>query len=71
MLAITYDPQVDAAYLSFVEGGRKCADSCTVYTNVTFDYDSNNKLIGIEFLQVSKRQPELLEMLEERTPHDN
>ncbi|MCA6430264.1 MAG: DUF2283 domain-containing protein [Cytophagales bacterium] len=66
MWAITYDPQVDAAYISFVGGGGKCADSCTAYTNVVFDYDSNNKLVGIEFLQVSKRQPELLEMLRKR-----
>lgn len=58
-MKITYDPQVDAAYMSFTD---KCTahDSSEIYDFIIFDYNSNNEVIGIEFLQVSKMHPQLL-----------
>ncbi len=57
-MKITYDPVVDAAYMSFTDD--KVVDSSEEYDFIIFDYDANNKVVGIEFLQVSKTHPQLL-----------
>lgn len=61
-MIITYDPQVNAAYMSFTdeETCLKAVESSEEYDFIIFDYDADNKVIGIEFLQVSSRFPQLL-----------
>lgn len=70
-MTITYDPQVDAAYMYFTEDEDTCvyaAESSEEYPFIVFDYDADNKVIGIEFLQVSKVHPQLLKRIANDLP---
>ena len=62
-MRLTYDPQVDAAYMSFTD--IYVEPSPVEYTEeqhdyIIFDFDVYKQVIGIEFLQVSKQFPQLL-----------
>lgn len=59
---IKYDPETDSLYLSFVKT-INTEDSEELYDFIIFDYNSRNEVIGIEFLQVSKRFPKLLQII--------
>jgi uncharacterized protein YuzE len=54
-MKIRYDPEVDALYITLVEG--KSADSDEVQPGVILDYDQEGRLIGMEVLNVKKRNP--------------
>jgi uncharacterized protein YuzE len=62
-MRLTYDPVVDAAYMSFTD--KYVGKSSVEYTEeqhdyIIFDFDVYKTVIGIEFLQVSKMHPQLL-----------
>ncbi len=70
-MRVTYDPQVDAAYIYLVDeiliGGvhdtypcdpRPAPDGVDGMINLDFDYD--DRLIGIEVIDASKRLPKAL-----------
>lgn len=58
---ITYDPDSDAAYILL--DNAKIVDSETVSPGVIYDFDENDRLIGIEILSVKKRTRESLKEL--------
>jgi uncharacterized protein YuzE len=56
-MRVTYDPKADAMYLYLVErapGMFEVARTEEVTTGVMFDFDGENRVIGIEILSVSK-----------------
>ena len=65
-MKITYDPQVDAIYMSFTDS--KVVDCSEEYDGIIFDYNNVDKVVGIEILSVSKLFPELLKGLAQNVP---
>jgi len=66
-LRVTYDAQVDAAYIYFVEsispGGVATTYSCDpaqVKGMINLDFDSAGRLLGLEILDASRYLPEAL-----------
>lgn len=59
-MKIQFDREVDALYLQLSEDG--IVDSETIDTDVVYDYDADDKVIGIELLQISKNLPKLAVM---------
>jgi len=53
---ITYDPYADAMYL-YYNGKRKASKTEEVRSDLLVDFDSKNKLMGIEVLAVSRKLP--------------
>ena len=45
---MTYDPEANAAYI-YLSGGT-ILESAEVVPNVVFDYDAEDRIVGIEFL---------------------
>ncbi len=71
MIKITYDKKADAAYIYFSEfPAEKVArtypcDPNEVDGMINLDFDENNKFIGIEVMDASKKLPkELLDIAE-------
>ena len=53
---VTFDKQVDAAYLRFSDA--KVVDSDEISDGIIFDYDEQNKVVGIEVLNLRYRTAE-------------
>ena len=69
-MKIKYDPQVDAAYMDFIDKEEKRTSvdySSEEYDHIIFDYNSAGEVIGIEFLQVSTEFPQLLKGIADNT----
>ena len=49
---ISYDPAVDALYISFRQVPVDNSDE--VHENITFDYDADGHVVGIEVLDASR-----------------
>lgn len=63
-MRITYDPEVDAAYLQLAEtiatGAVKMTHSCeldSVQGQINLDFDADGTLIGIEVIGAAKLLP--------------
>ncbi|PSN14482.1 hypothetical protein C7293_11455 [filamentous cyanobacterium CCT1] len=54
---IDYDPDVDALYLRLAEG--EIIESDSIEPDVVYDYDADDRVIGVELLRVSANLPEL------------
>jgi uncharacterized protein YuzE len=54
---LEYDSQADAAYIK-LSGGEIC-DSEEVRPGIVVDYDSQDRVIGIEILHVRKERPDI------------
>lgn len=52
-MRLTIDPEADALYLRLSDA--QIVDSETVGSGVILDYDSQDKVVGIEMLHLSKR----------------
>ncbi len=52
-MKITFDREADALYIEFSEG--KFASNKKIDENTIIDLDAKGNIIGIEFLDVSKR----------------
>ncbi len=53
-MKITYDERADALYIAFGEGPVAVEE---VAEGIALDWDGDDKLLGIEILDVSKRVP--------------
>lgn len=56
-LRVTYDPEVGAAYI-LIGGPRRVSRTVELDEDTWADYDSEDQVIGIEFLSVS--EPEVV-----------
>jgi uncharacterized protein YuzE len=58
-MKVTYDEKADALYIAFGEGPATVQE---VVEGIALDWDSEDKLLGIEILDASKRvaNPEVL-----------
>jgi len=54
-MKIRYSEEVDILYISLVDA--EIADSEYLENGIIVDYDKNNRVVGMEFLSVSKRWP--------------
>jgi uncharacterized protein YuzE len=54
---IEYDPDVDALYLRLAEG--EIIESDSIEPDVVYDYDADDRVVGVELLRVSTHLPEL------------
>jgi uncharacterized protein YuzE len=54
-MKLQYDSQVDAAYVKLSEA--EVTDSEEVRPGVVVDYDSQDRVVGIEILHVRKERP--------------
>jgi uncharacterized protein YuzE len=55
-MKLEYDPQVDAAYLTLSES--PVTDSEEVKPGIVVDYDANDRIVGIEVLNVRRQLPD-------------
>lgn len=55
-MKLEYDPQVDAAYITLVDG--KVAESEEVRPGIVVNFDAKNRVVGIEILNVRKQFPD-------------
>jgi len=51
-MKISYDPAVDALYISFRDGPVDNSDE--VHEKINFDYDGDGHVLGIEVLDASR-----------------
>jgi uncharacterized protein YuzE len=56
-MKITYDPGVDALYISFLEGQEVTTKRLT--SDIAIDYGVGEHVAGIEILEASKQMGEL------------
>jgi len=56
-MKLTYDSQVDAAYIKL--GEAEVADSEEVRPGIVVDYDAQDRVVGIEILHVRKERPDI------------
>ncbi|MBY0337690.1 MAG: DUF2283 domain-containing protein [Acetobacteraceae bacterium] len=56
MIATTYDPEADALYVRIAPKGAPVAETREVQPGVMLDYDDAGRLVGIEVLDVERRQ---------------
>ena len=54
MMRITYDPEADAAYF-YVSIKIDLPDTRQIDSDINLDFDENDRLVGIEVLDASKR----------------
>ena len=54
-MKLQYDSEVDALYVRFTTG--KIVESEEIKPNVVFDYDSDGRLVAIEFLDARHQLP--------------
>ena len=52
-MKVEYDPEADAAYISFMKG--KVAETREISEGVNIDYDASGRVLGIEVLSVQRR----------------
>ena len=52
-MKIKYDPQVDAAYISFKKGPTQVT-TIRVIEDLAIDFDPNEEIVGIEILDASQ-----------------
>ena len=64
-MKIEIDKEVDAAYIYLEDQIRteEAARTITVNENIILDFDSSNRLVGIEVLNASKNLPKLQQKL--------
>ncbi len=55
-MKLEYDPEVDAAYLTLTDW--LVADSEEVRPGLVIDYDANQRIVGIEVLNVRRQLPD-------------
>jgi uncharacterized protein YuzE len=55
-MKLEYDPEVDAAYITLVDA--PVADSEEVKAGIVLDYDANQRVVGIEILNVRRHLPD-------------
>lgn len=55
-MKLTIDPDADALYLRLSD--TQIVDSETVGSGVILDYDSQDRIVGVEMLHLSKRAPQ-------------
>lgn len=60
-MRITYDPDVDAAYLRFLEGSHECT-TVRLSEDVAVNIAPGGKVVGIEVLDASENLEILREM---------
>lgn len=58
---IKYDPIVDIAYIRL--SNSRIVDSELALPGVVYDYDENDRVVGVEISSVKKRTPESLKEL--------
>ena len=70
-MKLTIDPDADALYLRLSDA--PIIDSEQIVSGVVLDYDSNDNVVGIEMLHLSKRAPkaDLQRLLFETLSHVN
>jgi uncharacterized protein YuzE len=56
-MKLEYDSQADAAYIKLSEG--EVTDSEEVRSGIVFDFDAQDRVIGIEILHVRKERPDI------------
>lgn len=62
-MKLEYDPQVDAAYITLVDGA--VAESEEIRPGIVIDVDAINRVVGVEILNIRKQFPDAdLERLE-------
>ena len=54
-MKVSYDKKVDAAYLQFSE--EKIEESDDVFEGMIIDFTGDKRIVGIEFLDASKKFP--------------
>lgn len=59
-MKIRFDSDVDALYLQLTEAN--VVDSETIETDIVYDYDADDRVIGIELLRISTNLPKLAVM---------
>jgi uncharacterized protein YuzE len=52
-MKLEFDPLADAAYLELSTANVET--SCEIQPGIVADYDENGQIVGIEILQISKR----------------
>ena len=64
-MKIEIDKEVDAAYIYLEDQSKtgEVARTITVNENIILDFDSSNRLVGIEVLNASKNLPKLQQKL--------
>jgi uncharacterized protein YuzE len=55
-MKLEYDPEVDAAYITLADS--TVTDSEEVKPGIVLDYDANNRVVGIEILNVRRQLPD-------------
>lgn len=55
-MKLHYDPEVDALYLRL--GESKIVESEEVRPGIVLDYDEQNRVVGLEVLNLRKRFPD-------------
>jgi uncharacterized protein YuzE len=55
-MKLEYDPEVDAAYLTL--SSAPVADSEEVKPGIVLDYDANQRIVGIEILNLRRQLPD-------------
>jgi uncharacterized protein YuzE len=55
-MKLEYDPEVDAAYLTLAES--PVTDSEEVKPGIVLDYDANQRVVGIEILNLRRQLPD-------------
>ena len=53
-MKIEFDPEVDALYVQLAEGDIETTEE--IKPGVMLDYDDNGNILGLEVLNVSKRE---------------
>jgi uncharacterized protein YuzE len=56
-MKITFDPEVNALYIQLIES--QIVDSEAVESGIIYDYDADDRIVGIEILAVTNHLPEL------------
>lgn len=56
MIATTYDPEADALYVRLAPKGTAVEETREVQPGVMLDFDGLGRLVGIEVLDVERRQ---------------
>jgi len=54
---LQYDAQADAAYVKL--SGAEVVDSEQVRPGIVLDYDSQDRVVGVEILHVRKQRPDI------------
>ncbi|MBV1800368.1 DUF2283 domain-containing protein [Siccirubricoccus sp. G192] len=55
MITTSYDPEADAAFVSFGPKGAQSTETVEVAPGILLDYDATGRVIGVEVLDVRAR----------------